>query len=113
MEAVINNLKNRIESEYVPYGKEWEKEVMKLNKKEIIGLFRAMKEGTKCPAAVKIDTIVEARDYLEGCVNDFLTYISDQDEFLEQMGEYTARLMPIFWINAIEKIKEDPSLLED
>ena len=43
---------------YIPYGYEWEAEMMKLPKKELINMVREIKTGHK-----NIDSLLEARIY--------------------------------------------------
>ncbi len=44
-----------------------------------------------------INTIEDAQNYLEGCVNDFDAGISTKEELLGHLGQYTGRIMEVFW----------------
>ena len=101
-----------MEEDYKPYGKDWEKAMMKLPKSKIIGMFREAKTGAKGADVMPNGTIGEAQYYMEGCINDFVEGLSDEDEFLSQMKDYTGRLQFIFWENAKRIIREHPHLLE-
>lgn len=99
--------------DYIPYGKEWEASMNKLPKKEIIAMLRKHHTGTTDNKACGISSIDEAQNFVEGCINDFVNGLSESSEFRAQMGEYTARLMHMFWENAKKRIKENPLLLEE
>lgn len=60
-----------------------------------------------------IKAIEDANRYVEGCINDFEQGISTKDETIGYLGQYTARLMELFWENAKKKIRENPSLLTE
>lgn len=60
----------------------------------------------------KIESFQDAQYYVEGIINDFESGISTKGETMQYLGEYTARLMVLFWENAKKKIKEDPTLLD-
>lgn len=98
--------------DYIPYGKEWEATMNKLPKKELIGMLRKYNTGTTDNKACGIESIESAQNFVEGCINDFINGLSESTEFRAQMGEYTGRLMHMFWENAKKRIKEDPTLLE-
>jgi hypothetical protein len=96
---------------YIPFGPEWETEISKLSKSEIIKLLRKAKTGTDDYLLVTIETSREANRMVEGIINDFEAGISTKDETMGLMGNYTGRLMKLFWDNAIKKIKENPEIL--
>lgn len=58
-----------------------------------------------------IKTLQDANRYVEGCINDFEHGISTKEETMAFLGEYTGRLMELFWENAKEKIRKNPELL--
>jgi hypothetical protein len=62
--------------------------------------------------AEDIKTIEDAENYVEGCINDFEAGISTKEETLTSLGEYTGRLMELFWENSKERIRKDPSLIK-
>lgn len=61
----------------------------------------------------KIETLSDAERYVEGVLNDFESGISDKKETMRLMGEYTGRLMELFWENSKKKIRANPELLND
>lgn len=63
--------------------------------------------------AKDIITIGDAERFVEGCINDLDDGISTKSETIAHLGEYTARLMELFWENAKKKIRENPELLND
>ena len=50
----------------------------------------------------KIMTLEDANRYVEGCINDFESGISTKGETMSLLGEYTGRLMELFWENSIK-----------
>ena len=98
-------------SNYSPFGDKWEKEISNLPKDELIKMIRELKTGTKDKKICGINTSQEARLIVEGIINDFESGLSTKKETLGLLGEYTARLMELFWVNAIDKIKSNPELL--
>lgn len=90
----------------VPLGQDWEKEMRKFTKDELIGMLRAeLKVKT-------ISTIVDAQNFVEGTLNDFESGLSTKAETLSAFGKFTGRLMEVFWIEAKKRIKANPKLLE-
>jgi hypothetical protein len=59
-----------------------------------------------------INSIEDAQRYVEGCVNDYGAGLSTKGELLGFLGEYTGRLMELFWHNAKKRIIENPELLK-
>lgn len=98
---------------YIPYGKEWEEELMKLKKSELVSMIRKIKTGTTDHKAAGINTIESAQVYVEGCINDFVSGVSDKEEFLENMGTYTIRLMNLFWEQSKKAIRNNPEYLNE
>jgi hypothetical protein len=60
-----------------------------------------------------INTINDASSYIAGIINDFECGVSTKEETLKYLGEYTGRLMELFWENAKKKIRENPELLNE
>ncbi len=98
---------------YTPFGKEWESEIEKLPKAELIKMIRKIQTGTEERALVCLETAEDASRMAEGIINDFEGGISDKRETMRLLGEYTARIMHVFYDNAKRKFKENPSLLND
>lgn len=98
--------------EYIPYGIEWENEMNKLPKKELIRMIREIQAGTKDEKMVSVNTLKQAEGQVEGIINDFAGGIIDKSEALRLMGEYTGRIMNVFWNVAKEKFNENPELLK-
>lgn len=96
---------------YDPYGKEWESEMTKLPKSEIIDMLRETQTGTKDKKICGIETAQEAQHIVDGIINDFEAGIITKTETMAALGEYTARLMELFWQNAKLKFKSNPELL--
>lgn len=63
--------------------------------------------------AEKIQTLEDSQNFVEGVLNDFESGITDKEESLSLLGEYTARLMELFWVQAKTQIKENPALLDE
>lgn len=57
-----------------------------------------------------IRTFEQALNFVEGCINDFEAGISTKEETLNLMGEYTARLMELFWEQSKKRIIGDDVL---
>jgi hypothetical protein len=96
---------------YTPYGKEWEAEMNKLPKAELIKMIRKLQTGTEDKKICGVDTSKEAQHIVEGIINDFEAGLSTKSETMYALGEYTARLMEIFWKNAKARFNEKPELL--
>lgn len=92
---------------YTPYGKEWEAEMNKLPKAELIKMIRKLQTGTEDKKIMLIETSEQASRQVEGIINDFESGISDKRETMRLLGEYTGRIMEIFWKNAKLKAKEE------
>jgi hypothetical protein len=60
-----------------------------------------------------INSIEDAQNFVEGCINDLYAGISSREETLGYLGEYTARLMELFWENSKKQIRENPELLNE
>lgn len=60
-----------------------------------------------------ITTLQDAERFIEGCVNDLSDGLSTKGETMGRLGEYTGRLMELFWENAKKKIRENPELLNE
>ena len=91
--------------DYIPYGVEWEKEMTRLPKAEIIKMLREAHAGTTDSKVVGIMTLYDANHQVEGIINDYEGGIIDKPETMRLMGEYTGRLMSLFWENAKKKFK--------
>lgn len=98
---------------YTPFGTQWEMQMNNLPKSELIKMIRKLQTGTEDKKICAIDTAKEAQHIVEGIINDFESGISTKSETMKSLGEYTARLMDLFWRNAKEKIKANPELLTD
>lgn len=94
---------------YVPYGEEWKKEILKNRKEVIVDLYQ---KGMQHKNIIPSGSLEEAQRHAEGIINDFEGGILSKAETMEAIGEYTGRLMDIFWIGAKKQIKADPSLLD-
>ena len=93
---------------YVPYGEEWKKELMKMRKEDIVNLYqKSMTHKTIVPD----HSLESCENFVRGSMEDFIGGISNKYEFMKSMGDYTMKLMDIFWTSAKEKIKENPELL--
>ncbi len=98
---------------YNQFGKEWEAELIKLPKNELIKIIRKIQTGTTDQKICTIDTEKEAQHIVEGIINDFESGVSTKSETMGLLGEYTGRIMHIFWVNAKQKIKANPKLLNE
>ena len=96
---------------YEQFGIEWENEMKKLPKEELIKMIRKIQTGTENKNFVFVQTSRQASAIAEGIINDFESGVSTKKETMAMMGEYTGRLMQIFWEVALEKIKNDPTIL--
>ena len=101
-----------MESEYTPFGIEWEKEMSKLPKSELILMYRLAKTGTNDAKIAQINSRKDAQRQIEGIINDFEAALTTKDETVKLLGEYTARIESIFYKNMIKIIKENPELLK-
>lgn len=99
--------------ETTPYGKEWEAEISKLPKEELIKMIRKIQTGSEDKKICAIETINDAQNIVEGILNDYESGICTKQETLKAFGEYTARLMELFWKNAKAKFKENPQLINE
>lgn len=98
---------------YTTFGKEWEAEMNKLPKAELIKIIRKLQTGTEDKKICAIETVNEAQHIIEVIINDFEAGISTKSETMGLLGEYTGRLMDLFWKNAKQKIKANPELLTE
>lgn len=97
------------ENQYVPFGEEWKKEVMKMRKSDIVNLFaKSMIHTTIIPS----ETLSECRHHVQGIINDFVGGIVTKEEVMEQMKEYTFKLQDIFLKGVKQKLKEEPKFLD-
>jgi hypothetical protein len=93
---------------YKPFGEEWKKELMKMRKEDIVDLFqKSMEHKTIVPD----HSLESCENYVRGTMEDFIAGISDKYEFMKNMGDYTMKLMDIFWKEAKNKIRSNPELL--
>ncbi len=97
---------------YTPYGNEWELEMNKLSKAELINMVRKIETGTEIKKMCFMETKREANHIVTGIINDFEAGLSTKSETMYAFGEYTARLMELFWKNAKQKFNENPDLLK-
>lgn len=97
---------------YTPFGEVWEKEMNKLPKIELIKMIRNLQTGTTDKKMCAIETSREANNAITGIINDFEAGLSTKSETMYALGEYTARLMELFWRNAKAKFNENPDLLK-
>jgi hypothetical protein len=58
-------------------------------------------------------TEAEAKNAVDGILNDFEGGIITKAEASQRFGEYTFALMETFWNQSKEKIKKNPELLAD
>lgn len=91
-------------TEWINYGDAWKAEVEKLTKKELIELIRQIQTGTKDKKMMVMNTSKEASRIIEGILNDFESGVSSKKETYEALGEYTGRIMSLFWENAEKKV---------
>lgn len=94
-------------NEFTPYGKQWEQEVIKLPKETLVEMIRKANTGTGDKKLCAIETLEQAENQIEGIINDFETGLIDKPECMRLLGEYTGRLMDLFWKNAKKLILED------
>lgn len=97
---------------YTPYGKEWEAEMNKLPKSELIKMILKLQTGTQDKKLMLIETAKQANRQVEGIINDYECGIIDKLETIRLFGEYTGRIMEIFWKNAKLKAKEEIEFAE-
>lgn len=88
---------------YEPYGDEWEVEMMKLNKQQLIAMIREANTGTADKKLFCVRTWQQAQSAVEGIVNDFDAGLIDKDRVIKLMGEYTNRIMYQFWDEAVKR----------
>ena len=100
-----------MKKEYTFFGEEWEKEISKLPKSELIGIIRKLQTGTSDLRTCQIETAKDAQIQVEGIINDLVGGIIEKDEALGLLGEYTGRIMHVFGENAKKLFKEQPELL--
>lgn len=98
-------MEDTIEEIYMPFSKEWEKEMMKFPKKELL---RMLKVQLKVK---QVSTLNDAANFVEGTINDFEAGISTKQETIDALAKFTGRLMEVFWKGAKAKIRENPELL--
>lgn len=96
---------------YTPFGKEWETEMNKLPKAELIKMIRKLQTGTEDKKIMLIETAEQAIQQVEGIINDYEGGIIDKPETIRLLGEYTGRIMEIFWKNAKLKAIEELALI--
>lgn len=97
---------------YTPFGQEWEEEISKLPKDELVKMIRELQTGTTDKKMVAVETFKEAEHCVTGIINDFSEGIITKGETMRLLGEYTGRIMSIFWDNAKKKFNENPELLK-
>lgn len=85
---------------YEPFGDQWESEMNKLPKAELIKMIRKLQTGTEDKKIMLIQTSDQASRQVEGIINDFEQGITDKRETMKLLGEYTGRIMELFWNNA-------------
>lgn len=91
------------EEDYVPFGDEWAKEIMKHEKSFIVDMYqKAMQHKNIIPSG----SLEGAENYMLGLVNDFEGGIIGKAEFMKSTGSYTMRLMDIFWRSAQQMFKK-------
>lgn len=90
-----------VETKYTPYGDEWKNEILKMKKEDIVNLFQKnMKHKTIIPSA----TLEETQIHCEGIINNFESGRNTKEETLSELGEFSARLMDIFWNTTKKKL---------
>jgi hypothetical protein len=60
---------------------------------------------------IESGSLSECQNHVEGIINDFEDGICGKEETISAMGEYTMRLMEIFWKSAKVKIKANTDIL--
>ncbi len=95
-----------------PFEDEWEKEMNKWTKDDLIKMIRKLQTGTEDKKLCQIESSKDANIAVEGIINDFEAGISTKEETMRLMGEYTGRLMEVFWKNALKKFTEGWCVLE-
>lgn len=96
---------------YQPYGEEWQKEMMKLPKTYLIDMIRKAQTGTADLKLLKIETYKDAQVSVEGILNDLSDNLITKEDAMAMLGEYTARIMHVFYENAKKLFNEKPELL--
>lgn len=89
--------------DFTPFGTEWENEMKKLPKEEIIKMLRKEKTGAEDKKLLMVRTAKDACLWVEGIINDFESGIFSKSETLNELGKYTGRIMGIFFDNAKQK----------
>lgn len=84
------------EKNYEPYGKEWEQELMKLTKKEIINVFRTINNKPK------VNTIKGCELACQGIINDFESGLMTKEQTMLALKYYTFSIHNFF----AEKVKD-------
>jgi len=60
-----------------------------------------------------IKTMGDAQHFVQETINDFDAGDITKEETMEKLGQYTKKIMSLFWISAKQKIKKNPRLLLD
>ena len=100
-------MKNSIIEHYVPFSKEWEKEMRNFTKDELIAKLKAELK------VKRVSTLNDAENFVVGTINDFENGLSTKEETIDAMAKFTGRLMEVFWKTAKAQIKENPELLNE
>lgn len=90
---------------YIPFGPEWEKEMMKFPKEELVLMIKVQLK------AINVKTLDDAQRFVDGVLNDFESGLMNREETMNAFLKYTLTLQEMFWKNAKEKIRNDPELL--
>jgi hypothetical protein len=72
-----------------------------------------LERGNKSANIIESGSLTDCQNHVEGIINDFEAGICGKEETISAMGEYTMRLMEIFWKSAKAKIKTNPDILND
>lgn len=99
-------------ADYTPFGEEWENEMEKLPKIELINMIRKLEVGATDKKLMQIQTAKDAQRWMDGAINDFESGIATKEETMGKLGDYTARLMQLFFINAKVLFKSHKHLLK-
>lgn len=100
MEKELSKISNPNTEDYVPYGAEWKKEMMKVKKEDILDMYQKNMQHTNI-----IDSSTEegCKHHIDGILNDFESGLITKDQAFHEIGKYTYRLMDIFNKNIKEK----------
>lgn len=104
----------KLENNHIQFGEEWEEEAMKMTKKELVSMIRKIKTGSSSAALLNIipnGTLKEFGDFATGILNNLANGNCSVSEASDELGEWTGRMMEMFWQNAKMEIKKNPELL--